>query len=168
MLPEVVQGGRHVDLIRVRRSRSKIPEHSVVLQMPHVAHAFQACGFWRLLSRQIVVLSRCGMPVCLSAPADSPLQNRGAFRILPPEPGVVLWVPQIMRARKFYLCLLTATLTASPLWNGLTDEPHPRLAHKSWNVHDDLPDNRIKDIIQTRDGYLWLATRGGLARFDGV
>ena len=73
-----------------------------------------------------------------------------------------------MRARKFYLCLLAATLTASPLWNGLTEEPYSRFPHRSWDVHDGLPDNRIKDIIQTRDGYLWLATRGGLARFDGV
>src|SRR2546423_2596306 len=72
-----------------------------------------------------------------------------------------------MRARKFYLCLLTATLIASPLWNGLTEEPYSRFPHRIWDVHDGLPDNRVKDIIQTRDGYLWLGTRDGLARFDG-
>src|SRR5207249_2807932 len=105
--------------------------------------------------------------LCPSAPVDSPLPKHGAFCILLPEPALVLWVRQIMRPRKFYLCLLTATLTASPLWNGLTEEPHSRFPHRSWDVHDGLPDNRIKDINQTSDGYLWLGTRDGLARFDG-
>jgi hypothetical protein len=31
-----------------------------------------------------------------------------------------------------------------------------------------LPHNAIRDILQTRDGYLWLATADGLVRFDGV
>jgi len=73
-----------------------------------------------------------------------------------------------MRLRKFNLCLLAATLNASSVWHGLTEEPYPGFPHRSWDVHDGLPDNRIKDIIQTRDGYLWLATRSGLARFDGA
>ena len=31
-----------------------------------------------------------------------------------------------------------------------------------------MPQNSIRDILQTRDGYLWLATEGGLVRFDGA
>jgi signal transduction histidine kinase len=31
-----------------------------------------------------------------------------------------------------------------------------------------LPQNSVRDIVQTRDGYLWLATLDGLVRFDGV
>ena len=31
-----------------------------------------------------------------------------------------------------------------------------------------LPQNTITTVIQTKDGYLWLGTYGGLARFDGV
>lgn len=31
-----------------------------------------------------------------------------------------------------------------------------------------LPQNNINSIIQSRDGFLWLATLGGLARYDGV
>jgi signal transduction histidine kinase/ligand-binding sensor domain-containing protein len=38
----------------------------------------------------------------------------------------------------------------------------------SWAVEDGLPQNSVNDILQTRDGYLWLATFGGLVRFDGV
>jgi ligand-binding sensor domain-containing protein/signal transduction histidine kinase len=30
-----------------------------------------------------------------------------------------------------------------------------------------LPQNSVKSIVQTRDGYLWFGTRFGLARFDG-
>ncbi|MEY4917144.1 MAG: hypothetical protein RL616_1057 [Verrucomicrobiota bacterium] len=37
-----------------------------------------------------------------------------------------------------------------------------------WQVQDGLPSARIHEVIQTRDGYLWLATLDGLARFDGV
>ena len=38
----------------------------------------------------------------------------------------------------------------------------------NWQVQDGLPSARIHDVVQTRDGYLWLATLDGLARFDGV
>jgi ligand-binding sensor domain-containing protein len=37
-----------------------------------------------------------------------------------------------------------------------------------WDTDDGLPQNTITGIAQTPDGYLWLATQGGLARFDGV
>lgn len=30
-----------------------------------------------------------------------------------------------------------------------------------------LPDDDVRDILQTRDGYLWVLTQEGLARFDG-
>src|SRR5262245_49509511 len=38
----------------------------------------------------------------------------------------------------------------------------------SWNVDNGLPQNTVYDLIQTRDGYLWLTTFDGLVRFDGV
>jgi len=39
---------------------------------------------------------------------------------------------------------------------------------KSWGTADGLPQNTVNVVLQTRDGYLWLGTQGGLARFDGV
>ena len=39
---------------------------------------------------------------------------------------------------------------------------------RTWRVEDGLPHNSVNAILQTRDGYLWLATNDGLARFDGV
>ena len=38
----------------------------------------------------------------------------------------------------------------------------------SWTTDNGLPHNAVRDILQTRDGYLWLATADGLVRFDGV
>src|SRR6266704_3479665 len=37
-----------------------------------------------------------------------------------------------------------------------------------WDTEDGLPENAIIAMTQTRDGYLWLGTLNGLARFDGV
>lgn len=37
-----------------------------------------------------------------------------------------------------------------------------------WNTEQGLPQNSVVNILQTRDGYLWLATPDGLVRFDGA
>jgi ligand-binding sensor domain-containing protein len=37
-----------------------------------------------------------------------------------------------------------------------------------WTADTGLPQNSVRAIHQTRDGYLWLATSDGLVRFDGV
>lgn len=42
------------------------------------------------------------------------------------------------------------------------------IAFDTWTVAEGLPQGSIYDIVQTPDGYLWLATLGGLVRFDGV
>ncbi|MGH9401316.1 MAG: sensor histidine kinase [Terriglobia bacterium] len=36
-----------------------------------------------------------------------------------------------------------------------------------WQTQDGLPEDTIQAIAQTQDGYLWIGTREGLARFDG-
>ena len=38
----------------------------------------------------------------------------------------------------------------------------------SWTIGDGLPQNSVWTILQTGDGYLWMGTYEGLARFDGV
>src|SRR5258708_5026220 len=51
-----------------------------------------------------------------------------------------------------------------------SDHPAPPPAYVSrvWRTQDGLPESRIRAIAQTPDGYLWIGTPGGLARFDGV
>jgi ligand-binding sensor domain-containing protein/signal transduction histidine kinase len=44
----------------------------------------------------------------------------------------------------------------------------PEYVRHVWRTQDGLPENRIRAISQTPDGYLWIGTSGGLARFDGV
>jgi signal transduction histidine kinase/ligand-binding sensor domain-containing protein len=55
----------------------------------------------------------------------------------------------------FWLCLGFTPATAQY-----------RLDH--WTADNGLPQNSVYEIIQTRNGYLWLATVDGLARFDGA
>jgi signal transduction histidine kinase/ligand-binding sensor domain-containing protein len=38
----------------------------------------------------------------------------------------------------------------------------------SWTTENGLPQNSIDAILQTRDGYLWIATADGLVRYDGA
>jgi signal transduction histidine kinase/ligand-binding sensor domain-containing protein len=44
----------------------------------------------------------------------------------------------------------------------------PQYFQHLWQTEEGLPQNAITAIVQTRDGYLWLGTYGGLVRFDGV
>lgn len=38
----------------------------------------------------------------------------------------------------------------------------------SWTTDNGLPQSSINSILQTRDGFLWFTTFGGLVRYDGV
>jgi len=40
--------------------------------------------------------------------------------------------------------------------------------HTVWRTDEGLPENSVNKILQTRDGYLWVGTQAGIARFDGV
>jgi PAS domain S-box-containing protein len=46
--------------------------------------------------------------------------------------------------------------------------PGDQYLHTAWTTENGLPQNSVNAIVQTRDGYLWLGTFGGLARFDGI
>ena len=50
-------------------------------------------------------------------------------------------------------------------------DPHAALTQygfQSWQTDSGLPQNTVHAIVQGRDGFLWIATEGGLVRFDGV
>ena len=36
-----------------------------------------------------------------------------------------------------------------------------------WQSQDGLPGNVVRSLVQASDGYLWVATAEGVARFDG-
>jgi ligand-binding sensor domain-containing protein len=51
-------------------------------------------------------------------------------------------------------------------------EHHPdpllQYIHKIYTSDDGLPQNRSRALVQTRDGFLWIGTQDGLARFNGT
>ncbi len=40
-------------------------------------------------------------------------------------------------------------------------------SYRRYTTEDGLPGNHVQCLLQTRDGYLWMGTEDGLARFDG-
>ena len=46
--------------------------------------------------------------------------------------------------------------------------PYSGYVRDLWETSDKLPDNTVVSVIQGRDGYLWVGTLHGLARFDGL
>lgn len=46
-------------------------------------------------------------------------------------------------------------------------QPHYRVGVHVFTGEDGLPQSGVNAVLQTGDGYLWLGTFGGLARFDG-
>jgi signal transduction histidine kinase/ligand-binding sensor domain-containing protein len=58
------------------------------------------------------------------------------------------------------LWLLVLVCPGSPSW--------AQYRYDTWTADSGLPQNIIRGICQTPDGYLWIATLDGLARFDGV
>lgn len=67
----------------------------------------------------------------------------------------------------FLAATITVVASAQQRKNGVfyTD---PAFTLDHWTVEDGLPVNSVNQVIQTPDGYLWLATFDGLVRFDGV
>ncbi len=70
--------------------------------------------------------------------------------------------------------ILLALAIASCLY-GFADAQRPsevapttHFLMKKWSTEDGLPQNTVTSMVQTADGYIWLGTFGGLARFDGV
>ena len=67
--------------------------------------------------------------------------------------------------RAALIALLAGTATPAVPATAATDRP--LLLHR-WSVDDGLPRDWVTTIAQTRDGFLWVGTPRGLARFDGV
>jgi PAS domain S-box-containing protein len=70
--------------------------------------------------------------------------------------------------------LVPAILVAILVTEGLPARAEgPNLAEReylitTWQTDDGLPESTVTGMVQTPDGYLWIGTFNGLARFDGV
>ena len=47
-------------------------------------------------------------------------------------------------------------------------KPITQYVHDVWQIDQGLPQNSVMAMAQTRDGYFWVGTEAGVARFDGV
>lgn len=52
-------------------------------------------------------------------------------------------------------------------WENM-DELPAEYSPRIWQTDEGLPNNRVQAIAQTSDGFLWVGTLEGLARFDGM
>src|SRR5215471_20651575 len=67
------------------------------------------------------------------------------------------------------VCLLVAMLAYAG--NCFALDPNQSLkdfGRQQWLSESGLPQSTVHAITQTSDGYIWIATEQGLARFDGV
>jgi len=95
-----------------------------------------------------------------------------------PSPARLLYIPaaslEMLAMPKTGLRLLPAWLALCGLAVGLpawastvSSTPNSPFIVEVWDTEDHLPQSSVFSVIQARDGYLWLGTAHGLARFDG-
>lgn len=76
--------------------------------------------------------------------------------------------PKQTTALGLVMLVLLGSTSLSLRAQSIPFEIHPAFRVQHWTVADGLPVNNVKDILQTNDGYLWIATFDGLVRFDGL
>jgi ligand-binding sensor domain-containing protein len=81
---------------------------------------------------------------------------------MPGRPALTRVTRQVARQ------LLLACLVAVLLSMQTAAQDLRYLRHGSWSTENGLPQNSVHQILQTKDGFLWIATEDGVARFDGV
>lgn len=76
----------------------------------------------------------------------------------------------LIRVFIFFILFITwsfvTVFTVNPAWAKTVSDN--QFLKKRWTTEEGLPQNTVTSMVQTRDGYLWLGTFGGLVRFDGV
>lgn len=67
-------------------------------------------------------------------------------------------------------CALAVCLSCGPVPAGAEDASAGLrdYTRRVWSMTEGLPQNTVTAVRQTREGYLWVATLDGIARFDGV
>lgn len=93
-------------------------------------------------------------PAVLSGACTSPRQSR-------------IFAPIIIRLALSVTFLVFSLMGGIDRALGDTNNLPEYFTH-TLRTEDGLPNDAVSDVLQTRDGYLWLATYDGLARFDGV
>jgi signal transduction histidine kinase/ligand-binding sensor domain-containing protein len=104
------------------------------------------------------------------APVGPHVDSRTPLIPEPPLPAYADHTPRIAAAvvaAGLAACAVTAPFRLGAQQTRPLVEP-PAFAMERWTTADGLPQNSVNAVTQTRDGYLWVGTFGGLARFDGT
>jgi ligand-binding sensor domain-containing protein len=64
--------------------------------------------------------------------------------------------------------MLFAVAAAAPVHADALSLGTPAQIQRRWTVEDGLPSNAVSAVVNDADGFSWVATLAGLARFDGV
>jgi signal transduction histidine kinase/ligand-binding sensor domain-containing protein len=73
--------------------------------------------------------------------------------------------------RRWLLGLLAIAICGLGATVGFALEPATSLAnynHQAWTMENGLPQSTVQSLAQGKDGFLWIGTDAGLARFDGI
>ncbi|MCP4152667.1 MAG: response regulator [bacterium] len=73
-----------------------------------------------------------------------------------------------MIKKKIVYLLLFVLITTALQYPLDPDKKITQYIYDVWGTEEGLPQMTVNEVIQTRDGYLWIATQEGLVRFDGV
>lgn len=73
-------------------------------------------------------------------------------------------MPIISRLKNLTIAVVLAAMFAA----GLSLNTPAQYRIDRWTTDEGLPQNSVNGLIQSRDGYIWAATYGGIVRFDGV
>ncbi|RYD26417.1 MAG: hypothetical protein EOP86_25990, partial [Verrucomicrobiaceae bacterium] len=68
--------------------------------------------------------------------------------------------------RAFLWALVWLAAAAAPVRGQELQPPSPLV--RVWQTEQGLPQNTVTAVTRTRDGYCWIGTLHGLARFDGL
>src|SRR6185503_4914386 len=93
---------------------------------------------------------------------------RNAVRGVPVLSGAVALVSRCpWLSRRRIAPVIALLLTSAPVLALDPARAITQYRYEAWNTREGLPQSSVESLLQTRDGYLWLGTQEGLARFDG-
>lgn len=75
------------------------------------------------------------------------------------------------QTRRMAMLVIGLLCVAAPFQSANALDPGKALTqyvHSTWGVDEGLPQSYVTSILETSDGYLWVGTQAGIARFDGI